>query len=48
MSDGGRTSEIDLEPERLAGWLAEEPALQVIDVREPYEREAGHIEGTRQ
>ena len=47
MSDGGRTSEIDLEPERLAGWLAEEPALQVIDVREPYEREAGHIEGTR-
>jgi rhodanese-related sulfurtransferase len=27
--------------------MAEEPALQVIDVREVYEHEAGHIEGTR-
>ncbi|MCW3067999.1 MAG: rhodanese-like protein [Solirubrobacterales bacterium] len=38
---------IELEPERLADWLAQEPALQVIDVRESYEREAGHIAGTR-
>lgn len=27
-------------------WLAENPELQLIDVREPYEHEAGHIEGT--
>jgi rhodanese-related sulfurtransferase len=39
--------EIDVDPERVAEWLTEEPALQVIDVREAYEREAGHIEGTR-
>jgi rhodanese-related sulfurtransferase len=40
-------SEIELDPERLAQWLAADPALQVIDVREPYERDAGHISGTR-
>lgn len=39
-------SEIGIGPERLAEWLREDPALQVIDVREPYEREAGHIAGT--
>ena len=38
---------IEIEPARVAEWLAEEPTLQVIDVREPYEREAGHIAGTR-
>jgi rhodanese-related sulfurtransferase len=40
-------SEIDIAPERVQRWLEEDPSLQVIDVREPYEREAGHIEGTR-
>ena len=39
--------EIDVDPERVAEWLTEDPVLQVIDVREAYEREAGHIEGTR-
>ena len=39
--------EIGIAPERLAEWLTEDPSLQVIDVREPYEREAGHIAGTR-
>jgi rhodanese-related sulfurtransferase len=39
--------EIDVDPERVAEWLDEDPSLQVIDVREAYEREAGHIEGTR-
>ena len=34
-------------PERVAGWMAEDPAPQVIDVREPHEREAGYIDGTR-
>jgi rhodanese-related sulfurtransferase len=42
-----QSSEIAIEPERVAAWLTEDPALQVIDVREPYEREAGHIAGTR-
>jgi rhodanese-related sulfurtransferase len=40
-------TEIGIAPERLAEWLARDPELQVIDVREPYEREAGHIDGTR-
>jgi rhodanese-related sulfurtransferase len=42
-----QSSEIAITPERLAAWLTEDPTLQVVDVREPYEREAGHIEGTR-
>ncbi len=35
----------ELEPERVAEVLAD--GWQVVDVREPYEREAGHIAGTR-
>jgi hydroxyacylglutathione hydrolase/adenylyltransferase/sulfurtransferase len=42
-----KNPDLAIEPERLAVWLAEDPQLQVIDVREPYEREAGHIAGTR-
>ena len=38
---------IEVDPERVERWLTEDPSLQVIDVREPYERDAGHIEGTR-
>ncbi|HEY7891463.1 MAG TPA: rhodanese-like domain-containing protein [Solirubrobacteraceae bacterium] len=41
-------NKIDIEPAQLAGLLAAEArGVQVIDVREPYEREAGHIAGTR-
>jgi rhodanese-related sulfurtransferase len=40
-------SGIELDPGRVAEWLAQDAALQLIDVREPYERDAGHIEGTR-
>jgi rhodanese-related sulfurtransferase len=47
MSAIDEASEIEVDPELLAEWLAEDPTLQVIDVREGYEREAGHIEGTR-
>jgi rhodanese-related sulfurtransferase len=47
MSATGETAAIDVDPARVEEWLAEDPALQVIDVRESYEREAGHIEGTR-
>ncbi len=41
------STEISIAPERLAEWLAQDADLQVVDVREPYEREAGHIAGTR-
>jgi len=47
MSAENGDSQIEIEPARVAEWLARDPALQVIDVREVYEREAGHIEGTR-
>ena len=36
----------ELEPEELAEKL-DDDGWQVIDVREPHEREAGHIGGTR-
>src|SRR5215217_6332314 len=38
--------EIEVTPEHTAGALADGSA-QLIDVREPYEREAGHIAGSR-
>jgi rhodanese-related sulfurtransferase len=41
------TTEIDIDPAQVAEWLAEDSAPQVIDVRETYERAAGHIAGTR-
>lgn len=37
---------LEVSPEEAARAL-EEGAAQVVDVREPYEREAGHIAGTR-
>ena len=40
-------SSLDVEPDRLQRWMGEERSPQVIDVREPGEREAGHIDGTR-
>jgi rhodanese-related sulfurtransferase len=47
MSPADASAAIGIEPERLADWIEQDGAVQVIDVREPYEREAGHIEGTR-
>jgi rhodanese-related sulfurtransferase len=42
------TSQIELDPGQLADWRAREPAgLQLIDVREPYEREAGRLADSR-
>jgi rhodanese-related sulfurtransferase len=41
------SAEIAIEPERVAEWLAEDPTLQLVDVREPAERDAGHIADTR-
>ena len=37
---------IEVTPERTLELLRSGEAL-VVDVREPYERDAGHIEGTR-
>ncbi len=47
MSAQDDGSGIDVDPERVSSWMAEDPPAQVVDVREPYERDAGHIEGTR-
>jgi rhodanese-related sulfurtransferase len=48
MSKDGEPAEIGVDPEQVARWLAQDdPGAQVIDVRESYEREAGHIAQTR-
>lgn len=39
--------ELEIGPEQVADWLAEGRDVQVVDVRETYEREAGHMEGSR-
>jgi rhodanese-related sulfurtransferase len=47
MSDSTTSQGLRIDAERLAEWMQSDPGLQVIDVREPYEREAGHIEASR-
>ncbi len=47
MSPADASQTIAIEPVQLAAWLEQDDAVQVIDVREPYERDAGHIAGTR-
>jgi rhodanese-related sulfurtransferase len=47
MSVEDTASKIEIDPSGVAEWLARDPQLQVVDVREGYEREAGHIDGTR-
>jgi rhodanese-related sulfurtransferase len=46
-ASGSGSDEIAADPGQVAQWLAEDPELQLIDVREDYERAAGHIEGSR-
>jgi rhodanese-related sulfurtransferase len=41
------STQTDIDPERLAEWMSRDADLQVVDVREGYEREAGHIGGSR-
>ncbi|HTY97446.1 MAG TPA: rhodanese-like domain-containing protein [Solirubrobacteraceae bacterium] len=41
------TTDIELEPSAVAERLAQDRELQLVDVREPYEHEAGHIAGDR-
>jgi rhodanese-related sulfurtransferase len=47
MSDSTTSHALRIDAARLAEWMQGDPALQVVDVREPYEREAGHIEASR-
>jgi rhodanese-related sulfurtransferase len=47
MSADGHTGEIELDPERVAAWMDDSSPPQIIDVRESYERDAGHIADTR-
>ena len=47
MSAPADFTHTDIDPAQLADWMTEDPGLQVVDVREAYEREAGYIEGSR-
>jgi rhodanese-related sulfurtransferase len=47
MGTAESAPEIEVDPARVADWLNEDPSLQLIDVREPYERAAGYIAGSR-
>jgi rhodanese-related sulfurtransferase len=47
MPGAGEHTEIEVDPERVAGWLEEDLGPQLIDVREAHEREVGHIAGSR-
>lgn len=46
MSAQPDVTETDIDPHDLVEWMQRDGELQVIDVREPYEREAGHIAGS--
>jgi rhodanese-related sulfurtransferase len=41
------TPQTDIDPAELVEWMERDGELQVVDVREGYEREAGHIADTR-
>lgn len=45
MSATDRSSELSVDPATVARWIDNDGA-QIVDVREPYEREAGHIAGS--
>ncbi len=47
MSVPEQTSAIEIDPARVRAWLTEDPPPQLIDVREPYEREAGRLADSR-
>jgi rhodanese-related sulfurtransferase len=39
-------TELAVDPAQVAAWLDREPHPQLVDVREVYERDAGHIAGS--
>jgi rhodanese-related sulfurtransferase len=47
MSTSVDSTQIDIAPDQLIDWREREPDLQVIDVREPHERDAGRIADSR-
>jgi len=47
MSEQDAGADIEVEPQRVRQWLDEQQPPELIDVREAYEREAGHIAGSR-
>jgi rhodanese-related sulfurtransferase len=47
MSATGQRAEMEVDPELVADWLGQDAGLQLIDVRETYEYEAGHIDRAR-
>jgi rhodanese-related sulfurtransferase len=48
MTTQRHAAETDIEPGQLEEWVANDPdGVQLVDVREPYEREAGRIAGSR-
>jgi rhodanese-related sulfurtransferase len=52
MSTGGAESQagergIDVDPSEVVEWLTEGREVVLVDVREQYERDAGHIGGSR-
>jgi rhodanese-related sulfurtransferase len=46
MSADSGSDGLEVDPARLAAWLEDGAEVQVLDVREPYERDAGHIAGS--
>jgi rhodanese-related sulfurtransferase len=46
VSAPSQTAKIAVDPAQVAEWRLRDPDLQVVDVREVYEREAGHIAGS--
>jgi rhodanese-related sulfurtransferase len=47
MSATGQGTEIEVDPSLVADWLAQDAGLQLIDVRERNEWDAGRIDGAR-
>jgi rhodanese-related sulfurtransferase len=43
---GDAPGEIDVDPSEVAEWIDDGRDVVLVDVREPYEREAGHIDGS--
>lgn len=47
MSHAFHAADVDLAAEVVQHMLVEREDVQLVDVREPYEHEAGHIDGAR-
>lgn len=46
MNGSARTGDIELDPAAVAEMMAAAPQALLVDVREPYERDAGYIAGS--